>query len=105
MSASLTASVGCLKGSFVLVDVCNLMLSGRYTSLLDFPSDGKFSSLLMKWEVALELMIIFCSHRFAMRHAHLFVFGVVVVCANFITFASFSSDSFSSLLSLLSWAQ
>jgi hypothetical protein len=106
MSASLAALVSCLKGSFVLVDVRNLVLSGRYTSLLDFPSDGKFSSSLMKWEVAPELMMIFCSCRFAMRCVHLFVFGIVVVCANFITFASSSySDSFSLSLSLLSGAQ
>jgi hypothetical protein len=59
MSASLAVSVSCLKGSFVLVDVCNLVLWGRYTSLLDFSSDGKFSSLLIKWEVVLEMMIIF----------------------------------------------
>jgi hypothetical protein len=59
MSASLAALVSCLKGSFVLVDVCNLVLLGRYTSLLDFPSDGKFCSLLMKWEVAPESMMIF----------------------------------------------
>jgi hypothetical protein len=105
ISASLAALVSCLKGSFVLVDVRNLVLLGRYTSLLDFPSDGKFSSLLMKWMVAPELMMIFCSQHFAMRRVHLFVFGVAVVGANFITFASSSSDSFLLLLSLLSGAQ
>ncbi len=105
ISASLAASVRCLKGSFVLVDVRNLVLLGRYTSLLDFPSDGKFSSLLMKWMFAPELMMIFCSCHFAMRHVHLFVFVVAIVGANFITFASSSSDSFLLLLSLLSGAQ
>jgi hypothetical protein len=81
-------------------------LLGRYTSLLDFPSDGKFSSLLMKWEVAPELMMIFCSHRLAIRHVHLFVFDVAIVGADLITFDSSSSDSFLSLLLLsLSGAQ
>jgi hypothetical protein len=100
MSASLADLVSCLKGSFVLVDTCNLVLLGRYTSLLGFSSDGKFSSLLMKWEVAPELMMIFCSCHLAMHCVHLFVLGVVVVGADFITFYSSSSDSFLSLSSL-----
>ncbi len=49
-------------------------------------------------------MTIFCSRRLAMRRVHLFVFGVAVVGADFITFVFSSSDSFL-LLSLLSGAQ
>ena len=97
-SASLTALVSVSNGSLVRQDVLSLALFGRYTSLLDTPSVGKFKSLLIKRDVAPESMISLCSCRLAMRLIHLFDFCSVIVAVDLIMLISF----FSSLSSLSS---
>ena len=91
-SASLAALVSVSNGSLVRQNVLRLALFGRYTSLLNALSVGKFKSLLMKCDVALEWMIILCSCRLAMRLVHLFDFCSVVVAVDLIMLiSSFSS--------------
>ena len=74
MSASLAALVSVSNRSCVLLDVHNLTLFGRNTSLLDAPSVGKLRSSVIKCDVAPESMIIFFSRRLAIRLIHLFDF-------------------------------
>jgi hypothetical protein len=50
--ASLTLLVSFLKGSSVLYDACNFLLSGKYTSLCDFPFIGRFMSSVATFNVA-----------------------------------------------------
>ncbi len=99
-SASLAALVRLSNGSLVHRDVLSLALFGRYTSLLDVPSVGKSRSLLMKWEVALESIIILCCRRLATRLVHLFDFCSVagVVCFIILISSLFSSSLSSSSL-------
>jgi hypothetical protein len=51
-SASLALLVSCLKGSSVLYDACNFVLSGKYTSLCDFLFIGRIMSSVLKFDVA-----------------------------------------------------
>ena len=86
-SASRAVLDSCSKGSKVLFAIISFVSSGRYTSLFDGPVFGKFSSRLMKCDVALELMIIFCLRCFSFLPSdllvHLFPVLFIVSCVFF----------------------
>ena len=57
MSASLALSFSCLDGSSVLYVAWNLVSSGRYTSLFDFPFFGRFMFSGTKFDVPRSLSL------------------------------------------------
>ncbi len=95
MSASLALLDNCSKGSSVLQDARNDELSGRNTSLSDFPFFGKSISSRTKCDIAPESMtnFIVCCHSILL--VHLFVFVFFIVCAVGIAFvwSALSSSS------------
>ena len=86
-SASCAVLDSCSKGSRGLFAVISFMSSGRYTSMFDGPVFGKFSSGLMKCDVAPESMIIWCLRRFSFLPSdllvHLFPVLFIVSCVFF----------------------
>ncbi len=77
MSTSLALSLSCLNGSSVRYAAWSLVLSGRYTSLFDFPFFGRFMFSGTKFDVASESITNFICLCLSIRHIHLFDF----VCA------------------------
>ncbi len=99
ISPSLAASNNCSNGSLALCDVLSFELAGRITSLLDTPSASKSRSLLMKWDVAPESMIMLCCLLLASCLIHLFDLGIVVAFVESNMFIFSSCSLFSSLSS------
>ncbi len=93
LSASLAASDSCLNGSLVWVNVLSWLLSGRNTVLflLDAPSTRKCNYSLMKWDVALESIIILCSLHWSICCVHLFDFFSAFTGIDCTILTSFSS--------------
>jgi hypothetical protein len=83
MSVSLALLVNCSKGSSVMWDACNLVFSGNYTSLFDFPFFGRFISSSTKFDVAPELITNFIFLGRSTRHVHLFDFMFAIDCTTF----------------------
>ena len=71
------------------------MLSGKCTSLCDFPFIGKFMSLVTKCDVAPESITNFVAPCLSIRHVHMFdsvfVIGwIVVILSISLTYYSLS---------------
>ena len=85
MSASLALWLNCSSGSLIQYDACNLVLSGRYTSLFDFPFFGMFISSGTKFDVAPESITNFIVRLLSIWCVHLFDLVFVTDCCADIT--------------------
>ena len=59
---------------------CNVLLSGKCTSLFDFPIFGKFISVGTKFEVAPESITNFVVRLLSIRRVHLLPLVVAIDC-------------------------
>ncbi len=78
-STSLALLVSFLKESSVLYDACNFVVSGKYTSLCDFPFIGRFIFSVAKCDLDPKSITNFVAHPLSNRRVHLFEFVFSIV--------------------------
>ncbi len=81
ISASLTLSLDCFSGSWVLYVAWSLVSSGKYTSLVGRPPLGKFMFSGTKCDVAPESITNFICCRLLIHRVHLFDFVCAIDCS------------------------
>ena len=62
-----------------MYDACNFVLSGKYTSLCEFPFIGRFMSSVAIFDVAPKSITNFVHHCLSTQRVHLFEFVFSVV--------------------------
>ncbi len=87
----------CVRGSSVRYVAWSVVLSGKYTSLFDFPIFGRFISSGTKFDVAPESITIFAVFLLSIRRVHLFPFVFAIDCVLSIMLICSGSSSSSSL--------